>query len=495
MMPNGTSRRARRVRLPGTPRMRADDARLDARPAPQPAAERSGSSSEVPLWREMVRFAIPQTASAALQLLSGTITAIYFGQLLGRSALAVASAFFPVFFLLVSFLIGLISGGIVLVARAHGAGDALQVKSVTGTTLSVCALLSIAIAIVGYLVSPELLAIMATPSDIMSPAIDYARVTFVSLPALTLLFAYTFLLRGTGDAQTPLLLMTLYIGLTLVLTPALIQGWFGLPQVGVTSAPWASLIACAVSLPVLVAYLQQRRHPMALDRELIRQLRINRNIAAPFFGIGVPSGIQTAVTSLSEVAMVTLINPFGSGATAAYGAVNQVVGYLLAPMQAVGLAATVFAAQAIGARKSDRLGAVTRIGIVLDMLVGIPTVIVIGVFSTAILSWFVVDPATLAIAERALLIVLWSYVVVGINDVLAGIMRSTGTVVWPTVIVLAGIWLVQLPAAYLLSRSVGLEGVWMGYPAGFVAALIAQVAYFGLVWRRRTHGVTGPRVP
>ena len=113
------------------------------------------------------RLSPAQTGSAALQLLSGTLTAIYFGQLLGRSALAVASAFFPIFFLLVSFLIGLIAGGIVLVARAHGAGDRLQVKNVTGTTLVVCGLLSLAIAIVGYQLSPGMLAAMATPPDIL----------------------------------------------------------------------------------------------------------------------------------------------------------------------------------------------------------------------------------------------------------------------------------------------------------------------------------------
>jgi Na+-driven multidrug efflux pump len=80
---------------------------------------------------------------------------------------------------------------------------------------------------------------------------------------------------------------------------------------------------------------------------------------------------------------------------------------------------------------------------------------------------------------------LWSYLFVGISDVLAGVMRSTGTVVGPTVITIGGIWLVQLPAAYLLSRDIGLEGVWLGYPVGFAAALLAQAMYYGLIWRRR----------
>jgi len=134
----------------------------------------------------MAWFVVPQATAAALQLFSSTITVIYFGQLLGRSALAIASVFFPIFFLVVSFLIGMISGGIVLVGQAWGTGDVGKMKSVTGTTLSVCTLVSIAVAAAGFWFSPELLGLMGTPSDIHQSAVEYARVTFASLPVDTL---------------------------------------------------------------------------------------------------------------------------------------------------------------------------------------------------------------------------------------------------------------------------------------------------------------------
>jgi MATE family, multidrug efflux pump len=477
----------RRDRMPAHAARSSDEAPVSPLLRPEPTSgTRDCQSDEKPLWQAMAWFVVPQIANAVLQLLSGTVTAIYLGQLLGRWALAVASVFFPIFSLLVSFLIGIITGGIVLVGRAYGAGDTQQIKRVTGTTLCVCALLSIAIAAIGYRFSPELLGVMGTPQDILLPAVEYARVTFISLPIVTLFFACTFLLRGTGDALMPLLAMALCIAISLLLTPALIEGWGGLPKLGVTSAPWANLAACGISLPALMAYLRFQGHPMAFDRDLLRRLRIDPAIAASFLGIGIPGGIQLAVSSLSEVAVVSLVNPFGSSATAAYGAVNQVVGYLLAPMQAVGLAATVFAAQAVGARRADRLDAITRIATVLNVLIGASAVGALCLFSQIVLSWFVVDPVTLSIARHALLITLWSYVFVGIGNVLAGVMRSTGTVVWPAGIMIAAIWLVQLPTAYLLSRSIGLQGVWMGYPAAFIAALVAQMLYYGLVWRHRS---------
>jgi putative MATE family efflux protein len=439
------------------------------------------------LWRAMAWFVVPQTAAAVLQLISSTITVVYFGQLLGRPALAVASVFFPIFFLLVSFLIGLISGGIVLVGQAWGAGDIGKMKSVTGTTLSVCALVSISVAVAGFWLSPELLGLMGTPQDIHQSAVEYARVTFASLPMVTIFFGYTYLLRGTGDAQTPFLALMFCTSISLVLMPALIEGWVGLPAFGVRSAPLANLVACTVSLPVLAIYLRRRGHPLAPDRELLRRLRIDLSIAGTFMAIGIPAGLQLAMTSLSEVAVVSFVNAFGSSATAAYGAINQVVGYVLAPLQGVGMAATVFGAQAVGAGQLGRLGAVTRMAVLLTLVIGAALVGVVHLFAPTILSWFVADPTTQAIAARALLITLWSYVLVGIGGVLAGIMRSTGTVGWPSGLSIAAVWFVQLPVAYLLSHRIGLDGIWIGYPAGFVSGLIAQWIYYAAIWRRQPH--------
>jgi putative MATE family efflux protein len=457
---------------------------------PEPVAAAPAKSHRPPpsLWWPILRFALPQGASAALQLLSGTVTAVYFGQLLGVSALAAASVFFPVFFLLISFLIGLISGGIVLVARAYGAGDMLAVKDVAGTTLCASVSLSLVMSIIGYAFVPELLGVMSTPADILASAIDYARITFVSLPAQIILLSYVFLLRGTGDAKTPFILMAVFFGISLLLMPALILGWGGLPKLGVTSAPWASIGATAISLPGLILYLRRKQHPLVLDGELIRRLRINREVIRPFLVIGIAGGIQATVASLAEVAVVTLVNSFGSNATAAYGAINQVIGYLVVPMQAVGLAASVMAAQAIGAKRLGQPHLIAQIAAIMNVLIGAVSVAGLLGFADGILSWFVTDATTSAVAERALRMMLWSYILTGISDVLAGVMRASGTVAWPTLISLGGIWLVQVPVAYLLAGTAGLDGVWMGYPAGFLAALLAQSAYYGLVWRARKIG-------
>jgi MATE family, multidrug efflux pump len=444
-------------------------------------------SDDSGLARAMLLFLVPQTIGIALQLISSTITTVYFGRLMGASALAVASGFFPIFFLLVSFLVGLFSGGVVLVGQAHGAGDTAGVRAVTGTTLCVGGMLSILVAGAGYLLAGKILGVIGTPPDILADAIAYAGTMFLVLPVLVILFAYMVLLRGTGDAYTPLWAMIGWIALGLILTPALIQGWFGLPRLGVLSAPYGNLVAAVATLVTLLLYLRRQHHPMAPDRAFFAALRFDGNIILRLLRIGVPAGVQVAMVALSEIVVVSLVNAFGSHATAAYGVFNQVISYVQAPTQAAAVAASVFGAQVIGAGHAARLGSVTRIAVLLTLGAGTIAIGAVYLLSAEILGWFIADPEPQAIAQRALIATLWSYLLVAVAGVLGAVMRAAGDVLYPTTVSIIAVWMVQLPTAYFSAARMGIDGVWLGYPAAFTFVLVAQLAYYGLVWRHRKH--------
>lgn len=445
-------------------------------------------SDESALWRAMLQFLVPQTVGVALQLISNTVTIAYLGRLIGASALAAASTFFPVFFLLTSFLLGLFSGGMVLVGQAHGAGDTVRLRVVVGTTFCIGGALAVFVAVAGYITAADILALIGTPQDIVAMATDYSQATFLALPALVILFAYLVLLRGTGDAMTPLWAMTLWIVLSLLFTPALIQGWFGLPELGVVSAPYGNLIACVLTLSVLLAWLKRRDHPMALDRAFLAALRFDPGIAVRLLGIGIPAGVQVALIAVSEIVVVSLVNAFGSDATAAYGIFNQVISYVQAPAQAAAAAASVFGAQVIGAGQDEHLGVVTRTAVMLTIIAGAIVIGAVYLSSGSLLALFTSDSGPQLIARRALMITLWSQVLVGMSGVLAGVMRSSGDVLVPTSVSIGAIWAIQLPTAYVLSRRIGIDGVWLGYPVALIVMLVAQAAYYLLFWRHRKHG-------
>ncbi len=440
-----------------------------------------------PMWQILLVFLVPLMLSNVLQSASQTMASIWIGRLISTPALGAVSAVFPIVFLLFSFVFGVSSGSSVLIGQAFGARDHHKVKRVAGTVLGAALYLGIIVAIVGALGSTTVLSWLATPPDIIAQSDAYARVIFLTMPVFFVYFVYATILRGTGDSTTPFYALIVSSLLAIAITPLFILGVFGLPKLGVVSAAVAGLIANAAALAWLLYYLNRRDHPLKFDREMLGDLLIDWKILGVVLRIGIPTGLQVMMVSLAELAVISFVNRFGSSATAAYGAVNQVVSYVQFPAISIGIAASIFGAQCIGARRSDKLGSVIRSAVGLNYAIGAVLIGTCYIFAWFILGWFITDVRTLDIAHQLLMITLWSYAIFGNSAVLSGVMRGSGTVLWPTAIGIFSIWGVEVPAAYLLMHRIGLDGVWLGYPIAYCTGLVLQFCYYEFVWKRKTH--------
>ncbi|MDD0811055.1 MATE family efflux transporter [Curvibacter sp. RS43] len=438
-----------------------------------------------PLWRVFLGFLGPMLVSNILQALSGTINNIYIGQILGVQAMAAVSGFFPVAFFCVSFIIGLGAGSSVLIGQAWGAREPSRVKAIAGTALCVALLLGLVVALLGGSFTGALMQALGTPANILDEATSYARIVLLNMPLMFLFLLSTAMLRGVSDTVTPLRALLLSTVLGLVFTPAFILGWLGLPKMGVASGALASVLSTACALLWLGWHLRRRLHPLAPDAELLRHLRIQPQLLATVLRIGVPTGLQMIVISLAELALLSLVNGFGSDATAAYGAVNQIVAYVQFPAISIAITASILGAQAIGAGRSERLGAIARTGLLMNLVLTGSLVSVAYLFSRPVIGFFITSAPVLELAQSLLHIMLWSSVVFGMASVLSGVMRASGSVLVPTLISIFCILGVEVPVAVLASRQIGIEGVWLAYPVAFIAMLVLQGTYYRLVWRRR----------
>ncbi|HEY2475421.1 MAG TPA: MATE family efflux transporter [Candidatus Cybelea sp.] len=439
------------------------------------------------MWQILLVFLVPLMLSNVLQSASQTMASIWIGRLISTQALAAISAVFPIVFLLFSFVFGVSSGSSVLVGQAYGARDLHKVKKIAGTVLGAALYLGIIVAILGATFSPVVLNWLRTPADILPMSDAYSRVVFLTMPIFFFYFVYVTILRGTGDSTTPFYTLLVSSVLAIAITPLFIIGAFGLPKLGVVSAAVAGLIANSAALGWLIYYLARKNHPLKFDRETLSDMRIDWKILGSVVRIGVPTGIQVMMVSLAELAVISFVNRFGSAATAAYGAVNQVVGYVQFPAISIGIAASIFGAQCIGARREDKLTSVARSAVGLNYVVGGLLVTLCYIFAWVILGWFITDHNTLDIAHRLLMITLWGYLIFGNSAVLSGLMRGSGAVRWPTINGVFSIWAVQVPVAFVLMHRIGLNGIWLGYPIAYSVALALQYSYYTFVWKRKTH--------
>ncbi|MEK5111772.1 MULTISPECIES: MATE family efflux transporter [Bacillus] len=444
-------------------------------------------SESKPIWKSMSMFLVPLLLSNVLQSIGQLFGMVVVGRWLGVNDLAAISAFFPLFFLLVSFVIGIGSGSSILIGQAFGAKNEDRLKAIVGTTLTFTFIIGVVLAILGSIFAMDIMRLMGTPENIIDISVHYARILFISMPILFLYFAYTTFMRGTGDSKTPFYFLIVSTALNMILLPILIFGWLGAPKLDVYGAAYASVISTVITFIVMLVYLKKKNHPLQLDSAVRKYLRMDGELLKLLLRLGIPASINMILVSLSEIAVIAFVNRYGSDATAAYGVVNQVASYVQMPAVSLGITVSIFAAQSIGANQFDRLQKVVKAGIIMNYVIGGVLISLIYLFSRDILALFLTSQTTIEIAHSLVMITLWSYLIFGHAQIISATMRASGTVLWPTVIGVVSIWLVEVPVAYYLSyhTSLGIEGIWIGYPAAFIVSLILQYAYYKLSWQKK----------
>ncbi|MGN6684080.1 MAG: MATE family efflux transporter [Devosia sp.] len=442
--------------------------------------------AQKPLWQRFLLFLVPLMVSNILQAMSGTINNIYVGQLIGVDALAASAAFFPLMFFLMSFIIGLASGSTVLIGQAFGAKNELKVKEIAGTTITVTFLAGLVVALVGALFTRQIMTVLGVPANILDQSTAYGRIILLGMPGFFIFLIVTSILRGVGDTVTPLFSLIISILVGLVVTPAFILGWGGLPKLGLLSAAVAFIAGFLSVLVFLFFYLRARKHPLAPDRVFLEHLGVDFGLLRMILKLGVPAGVQMIVSSVAAIVVVGIINRFGSDATAAYGAVGQVMSYVQFPAMSIGIAASIFGAQAIGAGQQDQLGRITRTAMVMNIIITGALILAAYIFSQTLVELFITEPRVVEMTETLLHIVLWSVLMFGFAVILSGIMRASGDVLIPMLISLGTIIIVETPLALYLSTTwLGLDGIWTGYATSFCTMFVLQGLYYWFFWRKK----------
>jgi Na+-driven multidrug efflux pump len=441
-------------------------------PLPQTAAPAASSPagppiahSSQPLWRTFLVFLGPMVLANILQSLSGTINSVFIGQMLGVQALAAVAAFFPVMFLFIAFVIGLGAGSSVLIGQAYGARMHDKLRAIAGTAMCVGLLFGAVVALFGGLFTEPLMRLLGTPPDIMPQATLYSRIVLLGMPGLFVFLLATSLLRGVGDTVSPMLALLISTGTGLACTPALIAGWGGLPRLGVASAGVSMILGFTLSLAWLGWRLRRIGSPLAPNAGLWKAMRIDRTLLKSILRVGIPTGVQMIASSMA--------------------AVNQINSFAQFPVISVAITASILGAQAIGAGRSERLGAITATAIRMNLVLGAALALIGSLFARPLLGMFITDEQVLVLAIELLYIVLWSGLLLGCFIALSSVMRASGDVVIPTAITIAVLAVLELPMAWWLSRSFGLMGIWMAFPLSYTLTLCLQTAYYKLVWKKR----------
>ena len=314
-------------------------------------------------------------------------------------------------------------------------------------------LVTIGIAVAGWLLSPAILGLLGTPAEAAPLALAYLRVIFLAMPAMLLLTLLMMALRGAGDSLTPLWFMILAVVLDSGLNPVFILGLGPAPRLGIAGSATATLIANYVSLIGLLIYIYARDLPLRLRGRELRYLVPDSAMLRTIVAKGLPMGMQMIVISLSALALVGLVNREGVDTTAAFGVAMQLWTYVQMPAMALGAAVSAMAAQNIGAGKWDRVGAGHPLGHHLDLADHRRADRPADPRRPAVLALFMGgDSPALPIARHIHLLATWNFLLFGVTMVLFGTVRANGAVWAPLIILAIGLVPVRFGCIFVTYR-------------------------------------------
>lgn len=442
--------------------------------------------TEGPIGRNLLAFALPILGGNVAQSLNGSVNAVWVGRFLGEEALTATANANNIMFFLIGSVFGIGMAATILIAQAIGARDLPMARRVMGSSATFFMSVALVVAALGWWLSRHLLAAMGTPAASLHLAEDYLQVIFLAMPAL---YAFAFLsaaLRGAGDARTPFRFLLVAVLLDIVLNPLLIFGIGPFPRLGIAGSAWATLVSQSTTLVALLVYLRRKRHVLWLGRTDAHLFKVDTAILRALVVKGVPMGLQMVLISLAMIAMMTMVNHHGTDTSAAYGAALQLWTYVQMPAMAIGAACSSMAAQNVGAHRWDRVSATARAGVAMNFLITGALIVPLIVFDRWTLALFL--PAgsdALAIARHLNHISVWSFLFFGVTFVVSGVVRSTGAVIPPLLILALALWGIRVPFATLLQERLGVDAIWWSFPVSAVCSMAMAMAYYRWGgWRR-----------
>ncbi|MDS0278866.1 MATE family efflux transporter [Halomicroarcula sp. S1AR25-4] len=453
------------------------------------------------LW-PLLTLAAPLVATQLLQTLYNIADTFWVGRL-GQDAVSALSFSWPIVFLLVSVGGGMTGAGTILISQHTGAENDGRVSHVAGQTLVFVTALSVAISVVGYLLTPTLLQVIGTEAGtpIHEMAVTYTRYVFLGLYFMLGFFVFQALLRGWGDTKTPMYLMVGSVALNVVLDPILILGfadnplfaWLGLEGLaatafaatgftglGVEGAAIATIFSRGLAAVAGLWLLFSGRVGIELS---LSDLRPDLPEIRKIVRVGAPLSVEQSTQALSVTVMTALVALVGSDAVAAYGIGGRLTSLVWLPMVGMGMAVETVVGQNLGAGERARARRTVLLASGILVAVFLVASVVVTWFAPAIVGVFITGAGAAAVVDHGtafLRIVAPTWAVMAVFHMINGAFHGAGSTRLSMGLGLLTLWGFRIVAAAVLVVVVGMgaPGAWYGIAASNVAAAVAGIAFF-----------------
>ncbi|MCH4208249.1 MAG: MATE family efflux transporter [Solobacterium sp.] len=442
--------------------------------------EKKGLMTSGSIYKCIFLFTIPLILGNFFQLMYNTIDSIIVGNYVGSTALAAVGTSTPIINLLIAFFQGLSTGAGVVVARYYGARKTEEESTAIHSFILFALIFGIALSIIGVVFAPTILKWMGTPADCYDQAVAYLRIYFAGSIFVTIYNAGTGILQAVGDSKHPLY----YLIATSVLNVFGDLFFVKTLGMGTAGAALATVVCEGISVVLVLGTLMRSKSEYRLS---LNKLKINGPILKEIVRIGVPSGIQGMVVSVSNVVVMSYVNAFGSASTAGFSSANKFDNFIGLPVNCFMLAITTFTGQNLGARKYDRVVKGVHASLVMSIATVVTCGIIVYIFADPLIGLFSTDAEVIAAGAKLIRIMCPYYTFLCFHQVWSGALRASGRSMVPMITSIMAFVVIRqifLAIAMPIYNDLGLIGY--GYSFTWIlAAVFTGIYYFRSHWLKK----------
>lgn len=396
-----------------------------------------------------------------------TADSIIVGKYVGDNALAAVGSSGPILNLLLVLFVGIATGAGIMVSQYFGAKDREKLSHTIGVCITLTAIASLIIMIIGPLVARPLLTFLNTPASIIDWCENYLVIFFVGVAGFFYYNILSGVLRGLGDSLSALIFLLISTTLNVVL-----DIWFVASlNMGVPGVALATVIAQGISAFFCAIKLAKMKDIFDFNLKMLKPVK---EYTIRLLKLGLPSGLTQAIFSFAMIAVQSLTNSFGEMVIAANVIIMRVDGFAMMPNFTFGNAMTTYTGQNIGAKKMDRVEKGTKDGVKIAAGVSTVITIIILIFGRYLMSIFTNTTELVDLSMHMMRILAVGYIAMAITQSLSGVMRGAGDTMTPMWISLINTIILRVPIAYGIAYFTRSEAYPTGRPeATFISLLVA----------------------
>lgn len=427
--------------------------------------------TEGTIWKKLLFFAVPLILGNLFQQLYNTVDSIIVGNYIGSEALAAVGASSSIINLLIGFCIGASAGAGVVISQFFGAQDQEGLRKAVHTTVALSIVAGIIMTVAGVLLAPMILRAMGTPAEVFSEAVAYLQVFFGGIVFSVIYNMSAGILNAVGNSKRSLIYLLIAACSNIILDLLFVV----VLKMGIVGAALATDISQLLSCIFIVLFLTRTDE---LYKLRLRDIRFYDKLLGRILRIGLPTGVQNIVISLSNVIVQSTVNSFGAVVMAGFAAYIKIDGFNLLPVLSIGMAATTFTGQNIGAGKLERVKKCLYTSVGMGVAYTVMTGILLMLFAPQVIGVFTRNTEVVECGVYIMRFFCPFYWILSILQILSGTIRGAGKTMETMLVFLASLCVFRIAWIWgAMAIEHRLDWLMLAYPTSWLVGAILILLY------------------